>query len=825
MAEALGSAVLGTAVSKLWDTVEDVIKTIPSFKDELKSLQSTLAKLKPVIEQIERSHRELRRPEEEIEGLIKQINKGEDHVRKCSTLRRWNYYKRYSYTKKLHALDQEIIRFFQLDAIALSWRTGEENSLRLQEIFARLHLAERDGGWVSYSIPGPPEFSVGLDVHLKELKMQLLKEEVSLLLLTAPGGCGKTTLVKLLGHDEEIKDVYKGNLYFVTVSKTPNLMVIIQTLFDQKGDRVLEFQSDEDAINKLEQYLLKRIADHPILLILDDVWSDSFVKKFEFDFRIPNYKILVTSRIKFPVCKFIYELRPLNDEDSMTLFRHSANLQDTSSFISEEDVKKIVKRCGGFPLAIKLIGRSLNGRPAAVWHKSVTSDHSILRTAEDLLRCFQSSIDLLDEEITNCFMDLGSFPEDQRIRVDALIDMWSELYKRERNRSNDKGFREKIMKDAMNAIGMLDEIAMRNLASFVVTRKDASCHDVGCYCTEDFVLQHDLLRELAIQQSSKEPLIEHRKRLILDISGNNVLDWWTEQREQPINAFLLSITTDEMFSSSNWCNILPTKVEVLVLNFHSKKYILPEFVEKMEKLKVLIVTNHGFFPADLGNFQLLGSAPNLKRIRLEKVSVHSLWETPVQLKSLEKMSLFMCNIGQAFTYGTIQVSEVLPNLTEINIDYCKDMVKLPVALCGIVHLKKLSITNCHNLDELPEEIGMLVNLEVLRLRSCTDLSKLPDSITNLHMLSMLDISDCLKIRGLPKQIGELKNLEELHMKGCSQLGRLPESTKDLAKLELVICDEEGKQLWAHVKEEFLPNLKIKVAEKDINLNWLITNRF
>jgi guanylate kinase len=35
--------------------------------------------------------------------------------------------------------------------------------------------------------------------------MQLLKEEVSVLVLTAPGGCGKTTLVKMLGQDEEIK--------------------------------------------------------------------------------------------------------------------------------------------------------------------------------------------------------------------------------------------------------------------------------------------------------------------------------------------------------------------------------------------------------------------------------------------------------------------------------------------------------------------------------------------------------------------------------------------------------------------------------------------
>jgi hypothetical protein len=104
---------------------------------------------------------------------------------------------------------------------------------------------------------------------------------------------------------------------------------------------------------------------------------------------------------------------------------------------------------------------------------------------------------------------------------------------------------------------------------------------------------------------------------------------------------------DELFSSS-WCNIQAPKVEVLVLNFQTKNYSLPEFVEKMDKLKVLIITNYGFFPAELRNFQLLGSLPNLKRIRLEKVSIPSLCKTPVPLKSLKKISLFMCNIGQGF---------------------------------------------------------------------------------------------------------------------------------------------------------------------------------
>ena len=121
---------------------------------------------------------------------------------------------------------------------------------------------------------------------------------------------------------------------------------------------------------------------------------------------------------------------------------------------------------------------------------------------------------------------------------------------------------------------------------------------------------------------------------------------------------------DELFSSS-WCNIQGSEVEVLVLNFHTKNYTLPEFVEKMDKLKVLIVSNYGFFHSKISNFQLLESLPNLKKIKLEKVSISSFCNTLVLLKILKKISLFMCNIGEAFENCTIQVLDALPNLTVI----------------------------------------------------------------------------------------------------------------------------------------------------------------
>ena len=82
--------------------------------------------------------------------------------------------------------------------------------------------------------------------------------------------------------------------------------------------------------------------------------------------------------------------------------------------------------------------------------------------------------------------------------------------------------------------------SLLSLYFWPLTRKNAS--EVDNYYNEDFVKQHNLLRDLAIHLSSRDSIIE-RKRLIVDISGNNIPEWWMEQKQQLINARLLSIST------------------------------------------------------------------------------------------------------------------------------------------------------------------------------------------------------------------------------------------------------------------------------------------
>ena len=87
---------------------------------------------------------------------------------------------------------------------------------------------------------------------------------------------------------------------------------------------------------------------------------------------------------------------------------------------------------------------------------------SFLSSDAELLACLQKSLEFQydKDSIEDCFMDLGSFPEDQRIPVAALIDMWVELYE--------------LDEDGIHAIANLQELTTRNLASLAMA-KYAGC--------------------------------------------------------------------------------------------------------------------------------------------------------------------------------------------------------------------------------------------------------------------------------------------------------------------------------------------------------------
>ncbi|KAE9613019.1 hypothetical protein Lal_00027587 [Lupinus albus] len=829
MADLLSGGAVGAVLGEVLKAAIETIQKGREFKPTLETNIDTLNSLAPLVQEMKRYNQELDRPIEEIERLEHEIQAGEELARKCSKIGLWKLFSFPYYQGKLKSKDESLKRHLSVNVQAQIARNLMEVMANVRNILEILNknIGQCHGYQISGISGAPVEPQcMGMDEPLNKLKGELLKDGVSVNVLTGLAGSGKSTLAKKLCWDPQIKGKFGGNIFFVTVSKTPNLKTIVQTLFEYCGCRVPEFQSDEDATNQLGM-LLRHIGKNPILLVLDDVWpkSEALIEKFKF--QLSDYKILVTSRVAFRRFGTPCQLEPVGHDDAVSLFHHFAQLKGcSSSYIPDNKlVHEIVKGCKGSPLALEVIGGSLCKQPFEVWQnmKERLQSQSILDSSDtDLLYQLQQSLDILEDRFSinekECFMDLGLFPEDQRIPVAALIDMWAELYN--------------LDEDGMNAMTVVLDLATKNLINLIVTRKVGK--DADMYYNNHFVVLHDLLRELAIHQSNQEQF-EERKRLIVDLNGDNRPAWWvgqnqqgifrrvlsylprtlTQQKQPSVAARILSISTDENFTS-DWCDMQPDEAEALVLNLSSSQYTLPEFTQKMSKLKTLILTNYGFHRSEIKKFELLAALSNLKRIRLEKVSVPSL----CILNNLRKLSLHMCNTRQAFESCSIQ--NIMPKLVELSIDYCNDLVKLPDWIC-ITSLKKLSITNCHKLCALPEtqEFAKLENLEVLRLSSCSDLKEMPEYVGDLHSLRCLDISDCISLDKLPKDIGDLHNLEKLYLKGCSGLSELPYSVMKFKHLKhelYVICDEERASLWEHFPT--IPNLKIEMPKVDITLSWL-----
>lgn len=216
--ELVGGTALGAVFENLCAAVVDARDKVNQFDSSLRKLQEILASVNPYILRMNKLGDQLDRPKEEMEQLIQILTDGEKLIHKCSKVSCCyqvsccKHFKKWRYANKIEALQDSLLKFFPVELLSQFSRNGMEILAVFRSngfsFSSNRGVSDKYGKLAGSTVATDPlDFMVGLDVSLKELKRWLLKDGESRIVVSAPGGCGKTTLAKRLCHDLQVKGI------------------------------------------------------------------------------------------------------------------------------------------------------------------------------------------------------------------------------------------------------------------------------------------------------------------------------------------------------------------------------------------------------------------------------------------------------------------------------------------------------------------------------------------------------------------------------------------------------------------------------------------
>ena len=203
-------------------------------------------------------------------------------------------------------------------------------------------------------VPTRPTIFIGRENDLEMVYEKLWKtkeKNQTLLIVNAEGGIGKTTLAA--SYYNKYEDQYH-HLAWVFAKKS-----ITEALLRINDKLNIPFDVQLSNEERLELLIHKlRELEKPCLLVLDNANTLADLDKHYKMLRsLPNFHVLLTTRIKEFEQAAFYKIKPLEEEDAIKLFKkHYKNHQE-----SENDILKGIMEAVGYnTLVIELLAKNLN---------------------------------------------------------------------------------------------------------------------------------------------------------------------------------------------------------------------------------------------------------------------------------------------------------------------------------------------------------------------------------------------------------------------------------------------------------------------------------
>jgi hypothetical protein len=724
--EFVGSALLSASLQVAFDRLAsaEVVDYFQGrkFNDKLlKKLNITLLSINAVIDDAEQKQIRNQHVKAWLDAVKDAVFEAEDlldeidiQVSQCkleaesqsSPNKVWNFFNAStnSFGKEIESKMQEVLE-------NLEYLSRKKDILGLKEASTSSGSGVGSGSLVSQKLPTTSLLGetvlygrdVDKDIIFNWLRSRTDNEkQLSVVSIVGMGGMGKTLLAQHLYNDSKMEDEFDVKAW-VCISDEFDVFKITRAILEGINGSI----DDSRDLNMVQERLKEKLTGKRFLLVLDDVWSEKCDQwealQTPFNYGARGSKIVVTTRnLKVAATTRstrIHHLEQLQEEHCLQLFSRHV-FQDENRQLNPELMeigKKIIGKCKGLPLALKVIGSLLYTKSSLVEWKNVLSSEiwDLPVEVSNIVPALKLSYDHLPSHLKRCFSCCSLFPKDYVFQREQLILIWM----------------------------------AENFLQFPQPRQSKSMLEVG----EQYF--DDLLSRSFFQQSSEDKMCFVMHDLLNDMAKYVCGD------------FCFRLEVDEAQNISK----VTRHFSFMRYRYESSKRF--EALCKAERLRTFLpFTRNRKVPFFLNEFWMSGPLlhdllPKFKRLRILSLSgYYNMIEVPNtvgNLKHLRYLDLSDTNIKKLPDSICF-----LFNLQILRLKNCRFLKELPLNFHKLTNLCYLDFSGTC-VRNMPIHFEKLKNLQVLN-SFCV--GKSSDCDSNIQQLGELNLHGSLSISELQNTV-------------------------------------------------------------------------
>ncbi|GLJ45673.1 hypothetical protein SUGI_0961330 [Cryptomeria japonica] len=657
---------------------------------------------------------------------------------------------------------------------------------------------------------------VGLNELVEDFERRCFlnaKESGNILGIYGMGGVGKTTLAKEvynLKHSE-----YKTScfLFDVREASARRDMPSLQTklLKDLVEENPPIFCSQEEGKNYLKNRFAKRRSFPGFLVVVDDIdHPDQLDALSVMDMLNTESLAIVTTRDESVLvragitCR--YKVKEMNPMHSKQLFCCHAFRRPVPTPGYEDLVENFVKRCGGLPLSLQVIGRLVFGRnDKRYWE--LTLDKVSKTLPGDIKQILQISYETLDREQQQIFMDIACFFIGKETNM--AIKIWE-----------GSGWQ------AEHSLQMLKEKCLveeeTSIYKFKLRMHD-NLRDLGREMADESNFPHRIWRLHDLRafelDTFKKVLAATRGRSFrclnsfFDNSIGSQITYFLGNRDDRVetSAALLCLELDMKWNSYRripyWIPL--QNLQYLKIKRGCLTRLWQSSLQATFELKNLFLTE----TASLGDITTsLEMLPHLEHLALEGSLVYRMEKSEREWRMLSSLKHLVLSGRHPECKGLViqagKLSKSLRKLTKLRILVLRD--------CIVSGELALNSSGSESTDLVSSQNSCMGNLETIEMSNVKQTSKVSISGKYCPRLESLHIESMQSLNEL--NITEITTSHFLALKDCKKVKRVS-GEFDLTKLLIADCPELVN-LPNLAKSQFLKWISVAKCQKLDNLKGL-----